>query len=79
MVVAKQRKVRLTGLGPEQKEQVAKWMEAKFAHVPSTIAKLEMWLRDHPEDKRAANELINWRASQAVVRQLAHLARTELS
>lgn len=79
MHLQKSKRVRLRGLGPVERETVATWIESKYAHVPETIAKLEMWLRDHPEDKRAANELTNWRAAQSVARQLAHLARTELS
>lgn len=79
MPLQKNRRVRLRGLGPVEREQIATWIESKYAHTPETIAKLEMWLRDHPDDRRAAGELLNWRASLAVARQLAHLARTELS
>ena len=75
----KKRRLRLRGFSPDQREMLARWIESKYSAAPSVIAKLEGWLRGHPDDLGSRHELFVWRGALAASRQLAHLARTELA
>lgn len=70
-------RVRLTGLSPTQREQVARWIEAKVARLPYTIAQGKDWLRTHPDDLTMHAQLAHWTAALGMGRHLAWMVRRE--
>jgi hypothetical protein len=68
---------RLDGLSPDQRERVARWIEAKCKGFQRAISQAQAWLMAHGDDAAEIAKLAYYRNAMSVAKQLAYLARTE--
>lgn len=73
----RQRRSKLDGFSPQQREKIAQWLEGKLPNVKRQIMLGTRYLQEHPEDWVQVNQLRYWTAYVSVVAHLAYLVRTE--
>lgn len=65
----------LDSLSPQQREDVARWIESRYANFPQRIADAERLIRQGVDVPGLAAQLQYWRVAMSVSKQLAHFVR----
>lgn len=71
------RKPRLSFLTPQQRELLAQWIESKVRNIPERIGRERAYLKERPDDKQSARQLMYYENLISAARWFASLVRQE--